>query len=365
MENFYLDESGNTGDVTLSAPDFTFSDQPFFVLSCVGVSDEQSLAIELMRLKQKHKIQGPELKFRSVSSKPKFMLDLLSVLKSQSCPIFIEATNKRYTLLIHMIECLIVPPISPSDFGPEATYIKNIFSDWMWENVDDQTLNEFCIACNQRSKSSVIGAFEALENLINRRPANDITAGILRFLKDTKVNFLNESGQEESNTMRLLPIPDTLRSGKLAQILPHVPSLLHIYGRLNRHFSGELSSVILFHDEQLQFDRALREGMALAESEVGNGLPTQPLADFKFHERANLQFQPSHQSAGIQVADMLAGMVNFGLQEISKSHSSNLPTSWRQVFHFLFAEFSSRESEGVNVVAASKVTQKFFEETSH
>lgn len=358
MKNFYLDESGNTGDVTLAASDYSFADQPYFILSCFGMDDEHKLAVEIARLKRAHKIQSPELKFKNIRSKPKFMLELLDFLNSEACPIFIEATDKRFTLIIHMIECLIIPPISSNDFGPEASFIKNIMADWMFENVGDCILDAFCSACIERSPQSIVAAFDALERLVETKSSDEVAAGIIRFLQDTKADFLAAQKPENNEIMKYLPVPDTTRTGKYANILPHVPSLLHIYGRLNRYLDGQLAGVILHHDEQVQFDQALQDGMKLAESDVGDNLPRQPLANFKFDQTACLKFCISDKSTGVQVADLLAGMIGFGLKEVGKSPISCVPIEWKEAFDYLFRKIASNNGAGVNVVSASDVAKR-------
>ena len=62
MLNYYIDESGNTGDVLSTGNDFDFSGQPIFSLACVGVDQTEKLDEFIHKLKSKYKIQGKELK---------------------------------------------------------------------------------------------------------------------------------------------------------------------------------------------------------------------------------------------------------------------------------------------------------------
>jgi hypothetical protein len=134
--------------------------------------------------------------------------------------------------------------------------------------------------------------------------------------------------------------------------------MLHIYGRLNRYSDGQLAGMSLYHDEQSQFDQALQDGMKLAESGVGEGLPPQPIADFRFDQKATLSFHVSHSSIGVQVADLLAGMVAYGLKELRKL-SSKLSPEWQVAFGDLLEVDGPHRGVGVNIVSASDIARRF------
>ena len=358
IKKYFLDESGNTGDVTLAAPNFSFEEQRFFVLSCFGHDDDTKLDIEVSRLRKLHNIQSSELKFSSVRKKPRFMRDLLTYLHVAESPIMIEATDKRYCLCIILIESLIVPAVCPADFGKFASVIKKEFADRLAADIPDSVLNVFCEACHVRTRQSLGLAFDTLESWVTSMPQDEVIAGILKFLLDTKNDFREADERDMKAIDRFLPVPDATRNGKAIQILPHVYSMLHIYGRLNRFTNGDLSEILLYHDEQTQFDQALIDGMSLAESGIGENLPLQPVADFHFDHKASLSFYVSHSSIGIQVADLLAGMVAFGLKELSKSNPE-LTSEWRGTFHELLKTDDPERGVGTNIVAASHVAREF------
>lgn len=352
IKNYYLDESGNTGDITLAAPDFTFDNQPFFVLSCIGIADEAALNVEVARLKTRYKIQAPELKFSSIKKKPGFMHDLISYLEDVQYPIMIEATDKRFSLCIHILECLIIPPVRPHDFDVHARLIKNTFADRLESCLPDTVLVAFCDACHKQTYASISAVFKALHSWTVSCPKDDVVDGILLFLEDTMQDFKNIDSQDADAFCRYLPVPDVARSGKAIQILPHTPSLIHIYGRLNRLHSGDLSTIQLHHDEQLQFDKTLFEGMALAEGDVGKNLPAQPVADYNITKPAQLFFKTSHNTIAIQVADLFAGSISYCLQTMTNS-CATLPTEWGHVVGNLIALDDPLRGAGLNVVAAS------------
>ncbi|WVX47212.1 hypothetical protein ROLI_002780 [Roseobacter fucihabitans] len=100
------------------------------------------------RLRTKYRVQAPELKFTSVRNKPEFLRDLLQFLSDTSSPILIEATDKKFSLCIHLIECLIVPAVGPMDFGPKARLMKNMFADFLADNLPEDVIEMFCKACH-------------------------------------------------------------------------------------------------------------------------------------------------------------------------------------------------------------------------
>lgn len=75
--NYYLDESGHSGDLIKSGRALDFDGQPFFSLACVGVSDEVRLESEVARLRTKHQIESAELKSSSLTKKPSFIRDIV------------------------------------------------------------------------------------------------------------------------------------------------------------------------------------------------------------------------------------------------------------------------------------------------
>ncbi|HCD5206174.1 DUF3800 domain-containing protein, partial [Klebsiella pneumoniae] len=58
LNQYFLDESGNTGDLVKKPPDLNFANQPFFALSCIGVPDCDDLQKYIDSLKSKHRVQG-------------------------------------------------------------------------------------------------------------------------------------------------------------------------------------------------------------------------------------------------------------------------------------------------------------------
>ena len=60
--DYFIDESGNTGDLANGNLPSNFGDQPIFCLAAIGIADERLLKIEIDRLKAMHRVQLSELK---------------------------------------------------------------------------------------------------------------------------------------------------------------------------------------------------------------------------------------------------------------------------------------------------------------
>lgn len=59
---YYLDESGNSGDLISRKGTLNFGNQPIFTLSCVGIEDFNNINAFVDHLKVKHGIEDIELK---------------------------------------------------------------------------------------------------------------------------------------------------------------------------------------------------------------------------------------------------------------------------------------------------------------
>lgn len=83
--DFYIDESGNTGDLARTEPELNFGDQAVFSLAAVGFDNLRSLEDEIERLKRKHKFQGSEFKAgKLLRFKDKLIYDIISLLKEKN-----------------------------------------------------------------------------------------------------------------------------------------------------------------------------------------------------------------------------------------------------------------------------------------
>jgi hypothetical protein len=104
-----VDESGNTGDAAKMVD--AFGGQPSFALVGVGEpSGSRKLDGIVQRLRQKYRIQSPELKSRALTRHPSLGLDLLESLLVESCPVFIELMDKQFYLSTNIVSFFLGRP---------------------------------------------------------------------------------------------------------------------------------------------------------------------------------------------------------------------------------------------------------------
>lgn len=115
MHRYYLDESGNSGDLIKSNFSLNFGGQPLFSLSCVGIDDEERMALKLFELKEKYDVDS-ELKSSEIyTEKPNFFLELVEYLVQNRVPILIELVDKKFCVIANLISSLIIPIYSEID----------------------------------------------------------------------------------------------------------------------------------------------------------------------------------------------------------------------------------------------------------
>ncbi len=128
--DFYIDESGNTGDLARTSAGLDFGGQVVFSLAAVGISDESSLNEELVALRKKHKVQATELKLSKIlKRKPDFALDAIDLLVSNNFPFFVEVVDKKYLLAVSITNGFIWPPYFNTEESQDTVWLKNIFAD--------------------------------------------------------------------------------------------------------------------------------------------------------------------------------------------------------------------------------------------
>jgi hypothetical protein len=129
ISNYYLDESGSTGDLAHPGARFDFGRQQVFTLACLGVDDEAALGLEIGRLKSRHRIQASELKSASAIKKPELIVDLLEYLGRRRLPLIIEVVDKRFMIAANMVNTVILPYVGACDLSPQSSFIRNIMAE--------------------------------------------------------------------------------------------------------------------------------------------------------------------------------------------------------------------------------------------
>lgn len=309
ISNFYIDESGNTGDLCKVGAHPNFGAQRFFGMACVGVAEPDELEDEFKRLRSLHRLQGSELKSTSLTKKPKVAGDLARFLSEKKWPVFIEIVDKHYMIMATLMERLIMPPVSSFDMTPKAYFIKTKMTEYLALYGPDELGALYAQACATKKRPDVRKVYRAIirwAEFSRRQPeiAYALADATRRSLKDfEKQNPLHA-------VTAALPVPDRTKKDSVAWLLPNIPSFTNIYARVNRYTKGQMVDVTFIHDEQVQFDDILDQNKRLTEALKDKGdIFSFQHADYNFREISDLRFRRSDDDVGIQAADILAGFV--------------------------------------------------------
>jgi hypothetical protein len=309
VRNYYLDESGSSGDLARPGPQFDFGEQEIFALACIGVDDSSALVAELSRLKAAYGIQAPELKSASVRNKPGFVAELAAYVKQAGLPLLIEVVDKRFMIAATMVNTLVLPSLDEIDLTAQGRFVRNALAEQLHAHAPASVFTAYVEACDCPSRAAVHTAFESILHWLYDQVRNEAEAALRMFATAGFRELLAPENAGNDDWRRFLPLPDFGKRGQPIWMLPNLSCLANIYARLNLLHCRSLHDVTLFHDEHAHFDDILDDAKKMAESLTSDAVAHLPFADFGFNERAKLVFLKSRGEAGIQTADVLAGFV--------------------------------------------------------
>jgi hypothetical protein len=346
---YYIDESGNTGDLVRRKNDIGFEGQPIFVLACIGCDDTEALATEIERLKTVHRVQAPELKSNSLVNKPQFITDLAAFIHAKEYPLLIEVTDKRFFLVSYIVDRLVMTPLGAEvDYAPDTRRMKNLIADYLYHWMPEKVLDYYVECCDRRSTKNVKRTLNALKSWLVRRD-DQMAEAVLRFVRENIAELTAELRDDDDAYQRFLPDPGKSTRNLPVWILPNLSSFANIYGRINMRHRSKVGDVTLVHDEQKHFEHILRDGKTLAESLTACGGDfVLPHSDFRFIEFAKLEFATSHASAGIQAADAIAGFVMRYVKAVMSFSQPDMPH--RIAFDNLVRLSDPKRGTGLNLV---------------
>lgn len=315
---FYMDESGQSGDLATAGPSLDFRSQPVFVLAAVGCDQEAALAEGVEALRKRRFPQAAELKSASGHASPSVMGDLLDLLEAVEATILMEVMDKRFTLAATMTNTLVMRPVGPSDRHPKAYWLRAQLAECLHDAAPIAVYDAFLDACRLPSEATIKAAFRAILVWIPPSASRDTIMGALRFITlDSLKDFRKEGPRRPEVQRRFLPLSDPGHSGKPVWVLPHLSAFTSLYARINRLRNNRLQDVRILHDEQRYYADILASAKAAAEglAEDGEEIVFER-ADYRFGETGDLAFLPSDGLAGIQAADLLAGFAMRHVRDV-------------------------------------------------
>lgn len=358
--DFYVDESGNTGDIATTNADLTFGGQPVFSLAAVGISDENCLSEELEDLCKKHRVQATELKLSKIlKRKPDFALDAIELIARKNFPFFVEVVDKKYQLSVSITNGFIWPPYFNAEESQETVWLKNIFADYLYHNVPNDVIYEF-VQCMKNPSNATVGAyFDLLKSCVSKDP-HEVAQGIASQVEESKDDFRIMIEKEGADAHRLfLPLPDIGKRDQEVWLLPNFSSFTNIYARINLYLSGNLDGCRIFHDEQAHFDEIIAAAKFQAENmKIDPSKFKLPYSDYNFQKMADLFFKASPQSKGIQLADIIAGLsMRWYQAHLSKEEDTAVLD---EALNLLFQHSDREKGVGINVVGPHNMAEQLF-----
>jgi len=353
--NYYLDESGHSGDLIKSGRSLDFNGQPFFSLACVGVHDEDRLESEIARLRAKHQIESAELKSSSLTKKPGFIRDVVAFVCGEKLPFFIELVDKKFFICINIVNCHIAPPYAGFSHDYADTVVRNRFADYLYDHAPITVFEKFIAACVAPSDLTLCESFQALLSWNEYERDQSIEAEfMLKNLIDSFDGYEAMKEDTEDAYLKFLPLPDDSKHNKPIWMLPNLSSFCNVYARINLFHLGALTDVRIIHDEQLHLDEIIKSGKQSAEVVLNDGrVAYTPHSNFYFTQSAPLFFSNSERSCGVQLADVLAGFVMRYCKEIvtdSKAINPLLLSAYRMLTDHSIPS----KGVGINLVVPTK-----------
>lgn len=357
VSNYFIDESGHSGDLAKVGARADFGGQPFFTLACGGVDDEPGLDQELSRLKALHRVQGAEPKASSIAGKPALVADLLEYVSHAKIPVLIEAVDKRHLVGANIVEHHVLPPVGLPD-DPATMHFKRLFADYLGIAMPDDVVAAFVGACLAPSRASVRASLGTLEAWLNNRPASDELAhGMVEGVTDT-ASDCDALEDGDDGYLRFLPSPDDSLKGKPYWMLPNQSCFTNIYARLNLKYCGNVSHLTLHHDETLAYQHILEGAKKTLEALNREAVPGHIRhADYRITQSAKLAFVQSHKSPGVQLSDVLAGFVMRRMKS-SVGETTIRDVDGDRAFDSLMRLSDPAAGQGINFVASGRLLRR-------
>lgn len=316
--NYYLDESGNSGDLIGKSESLSFGNQPIFSLACLGVEDESSLNDFFQSLTDKYELDEDELKSTDLYfKKPEVFLDLATFISQYSITLLVEVVDKKYCIATQIVNHNIMPPyFMPDESERKAQFIRNGLADFLATSLPDDLFKKYYSVCKARTERSLINFMTELKNFFeiksNPNNINDFHGLTVKMIEESIDDYMvmKERFNESKALERFIPIPDYTEKGLRINLLPHVHSIFNLMARLNKYHIKNVNNVNLYHDKQSEFKHILTQSKEYIESQNIENIPHIDNCDFDFVEKLNLQFLDSKQSGGVQAADLVAGFFN-------------------------------------------------------
>lgn len=362
---YYLDESGNTGDLIGKTPNLIFGNQPIFTLACIGIDDCKAVESFVSGLRSKYELDMGELKSSKLYFEhPEFFLDLARFISSERLPLLVELVDKKYCVAIAIVNHHIMPPyFMPDESDGRVQYIRNGLADYLAANLSDDVYESFFNVCKQPTEENLLSSMSKLKSFFEgEKQKVDFAELTVKSIDETIDDYeiMKSKLGEKAAIEKFIPLPDFTAKNVKVNLLPHVHSIFNLMARINKYHLKNIQEVTLFHDKQKDFDYILMQCKEhLETTELSDKTPPIINSDFDFTESMNLEFVDSEDSIGVQVADLLAGFFNRYVNGLLYKE-----VEVNEIYHSIFSEFRRNfrpmSPLGVNFVIPESKQQIIF-----
>jgi len=363
--SYYLDESGNSGDLINQREDLSFGGQPIFTLSCVGINHLNKANQFINLLIDKYDIGNSELKSSELYyNKPEVFFDLAQYISNEQIPILVEVVDKKFCIAVHIVNHFIILHTQDEASG-EPQVVRNHLADYLSTYLTDDCYFSFFRVCLDPTEQNLLSSMKRIKEFFEDRveiydAAKLIAMSIDETIDDFKI--LKEKLGSEAAIKEFIPIPDKTPTGLRINILPHIHSIFNVIARLNKYHSNNLDNIGLIHDNQNDFSEVLKYSKKFIESLNfhASDMPPTPHSDFNVRQSCSLEFIDSNRSSGIQIADLVAGFFNRYVNGLLYK-DANINNIYHQIFQVFRCDFDPVDSLGVNFVIPQSKQQVIFQ----
>lgn len=297
----FVDESGNTGDIRIrKSSDLTFAGQPAFVLAGVGVPNDRldELTRTVGQLRVTHRVLAEELKASKVfSKKPDFITGVLTFLYEGRYPLFLELVDKKYMLCNQIANAMCA--FGLRGLSRDSINILRACADMLYDSLPFEVYRCFSAASVERTEASKRDFIEGIDAVLRERQAHGYA---YLFTLSLRKHGL------------LLPEPDPVGQRERLVALPNLSSYTNIAARAEAYRSRQgIPHLRLVHDEQKEFSSVLERNLDWLRHNDISGIIEDPELNLRVHyyvPNAEDAMGKSHELAGLQVADLVAGTVS-------------------------------------------------------
>ncbi len=355
MMEYFLDESGNTGDLINKKNDMGFANQPLFTHSCVGVPHAKISRMEgfVRALKRRHGIdESIELKSQEYYiKKPELVYELIDFVVDEKYTLVCEVMDKKYNVAVSIVNQFIVPTIENADSN-EFLLVRNILVDVISTYAPEICFTTFSELCKDPCEEKLIICIDSLKEFFSSddNPLDD-DGDTCKMFEKTLQEFEYRKGiySEEVAIKWFVPIPDLDSKGNVIKLLPNVHSFYNQIARLNKIHKRKLSDIILTHDTSHEFVTTLNYCISDIKTINVDTMPKIPTCDFKIIETPTLIFKDSKDSTGIQIADIIAGFLNRYIHGLLYK-GIDMETIYHATFNRIITPNRSPDPKGTNFV---------------